>query len=255
VYPIATPGAAAEKSLRSQPVSARILHLTDIHLREAPGDAPDSPDRTLGRVLAAVGDQRFDLAVLTGDLSDDGRLVAQQRLADAVAPLGCPVLATPGNHDDPAHVRTVFGGETTHQVGGWRIVTVDTTIVGRVDGRVDSAGVIAELGPDDGPPTVLALHHPPVNVSSHSDFQLAGAAGLVAALAARTDVRVVLSGHVHEHFHVHIGAVAYLGGPSTWYGLTHHGLGHRRSPAPPGALALTLGDDGSVDWATISPTG
>ncbi len=77
-----------------------------------------------------------------------------------LAPLDAPVIATPGNHDLRENVAAAFGGATSAELDGWRIVLVDTVIPGEIHGAVDIAAVEAVLGPDEGVPTVVVLHHP-----------------------------------------------------------------------------------------------
>jgi 3',5'-cyclic AMP phosphodiesterase CpdA len=76
-------------------VTARILHLSDLHT--GIGEAPDVEART----VALVERERPDLVVASGDLSHRGRRGELERAHAFLASLGPPVLAVPGNHDFP----------------------------------------------------------------------------------------------------------------------------------------------------------
>lgn len=230
--------------------TVRVLQLSDVHLtesgREVAGRDPDTRLRTVLDAYRATG-TRPDLVLLTGDLADDGSAAACRRLREAVGEFSAPVLAVPGNHDSPATVREVFEAETA-EVGGWRVVGVDTSRPGRIDGEIDVEREMRRLDGYDGRPTLLAMHHPPMSRSEHPMFQLRGADGLLAALAERPHVRAVLTGHLHDPFELRGAAgTPVLGCPSTLLGFLHHGADPEvPGGRPTGARLLELGDDGSV---------
>ena len=76
-------------------MSARILHLSDLHT--GIGEAPDVEART----AALVEREQPELVVASGDLSHRGRRDELERAHAFLVALGPPVLAVPGNHDFP----------------------------------------------------------------------------------------------------------------------------------------------------------
>jgi Icc protein len=231
-----------------------VLQLSDTHLAHDepdPGD-PTSPDAGVRRTLAALGERRPDLVLLTGDLSNDGTVTACQRLRAMVEHLGAPILATVGNHDLPGAITEVFGTADTAELGNWRIVVVDTTIPGRDDGQVDVEAFGSRLDAVDPRPTLVALHHPPVSPSTHEMFHLAGATELLDACAARPHVRGIVSGHLHEAFEGSAGDVALVGCPSSWYAIVHEGDTYRLAAEGfVGAHLFELDDDGTLSWERV----
>lgn len=230
----------------------RVVQISDLHLAADRDDGPQSPDVALDATVDAIAGGVVDLVLLTGDVADDGSPAAYRRVASIVERIGAPVLATAGNHDLPDELRNQFGATTRATLGGWRVVTIDTTIPGELHGRIDIGQLLAELGPDGAVPTVLAMHHPPISTSNHPWFQLHGGADLVAFLAARRDVRVVLTGHLHEAFHAVSGGVTYIGCSSSWYSLRHRADEYIRDDGHVGGLAIDLYDDGAFEWRRIA---
>jgi 3',5'-cyclic AMP phosphodiesterase CpdA len=74
-------------------VTARILHLSDLHVGAREDNAVE---RALGALVARV---EPDLVVASGDLTHRGRRDQHRRAHAFLTGLGAPVLAVPGNHD------------------------------------------------------------------------------------------------------------------------------------------------------------
>jgi 3',5'-cyclic-AMP phosphodiesterase len=233
------------------PSTITVAQISDSHLQREPGVGEGSPDEMLHRAIALVAAAKPDVLLLTGDIADDGSAEALERVAQDVKVLGIPVLATAGNHDDPAVVAAVLGAVDEKLIGGWRLCLVDTTIPGKEWGRIDVKALLRRLGPADGPPTLLALHHPPITTSTHPWMRLEGGTELVAALAGRGDVRVVVSGHLHEAFNAVIGDVSYIGCSSSWYSIKHRNKEFLLDHGHVGALLLSLASDGGFTWRRL----
>ncbi|MBI4885011.1 MAG: metallophosphoesterase [Actinobacteria bacterium] len=233
------------------PANVTVVQISDCHLQRESNSGDGSPDEALRRAIELATAAAPDVVLLTGDIADDASTEAYERVAAAVAVLGVPVLAIPGNHDEPAAVAATFGSVADYEIGGWRLCMVDTTIPATIAGSIDVAALLHRLGPIDGPPTVVVLHHPPITTSTHPWFQLDGAQQLVAALNARGDVRVVVSGHLHEAFNVVLGDVSYIGCSSSWYSLKHRNHEYMLDNGHVGALALSLTGDGTFSWRRL----
>lgn len=233
------------------PSTITVAQISDSHLKRDPGTGEGSPDAMLRRAVELVGAAQPDVLLLTGDIADDGSPEAYERVAQAVAPLGVPVLATAGNHDDPAGVARVLGATDELMIGGWRVLLVDTSIPKTEWGRVDLAKLLQRLGSADGPPTLLALHHPPITTSTHPWMRLENGTELVNALTARGDVRVVVSGHLHEAFNAVLGGVSYVGCSSSFYSIKHRQDQFILDNGHVGALTLSLASDGEFTWRRL----
>jgi Icc protein len=233
------------------PSTITVAQITDSHLKREPVAGDKSPDEMLRRAVALVADAQPDVLLLTGDIADDGSSQALERVAQALKGIRVPILATAGNHDDSATVATILGAVDEMSIGGWRLLLADTTIPKTEWGRIDVPDLLRRLGPDIGVPTLLALHHPPISTSTHPWMRLEGGAELATALAARGDVRVVLSGHLHEAFNVVFGGVSYIGCSSSLYSIKHRNKQFILDNGHVGALVLSLADDGDFSWRRL----
>ena len=100
---------------------------------------------------------------------------------------------------------------------------------------------------------VLCLHHPPVSPCCGPDCGLSNGEE-VRDVIQGGPVRIVLSGHVHQHFDTMVDGVRYLGAPSTFRQLRHGGDRHYTdTDEPPAAQLVELRDDGEatrqIIWA------
>ncbi|MFQ3560480.1 metallophosphoesterase [Streptomyces gramineus] len=207
----------------------RILHLSDTHLNRT-----GTPDRRGVDATASLrlmldelsGLTGFDVVVVTGDLADDGAAEAYTTLRALVGRYArdrdIPVLCTTGNHDERAAFAEVLGsghldadgtdraeqvfgaGEraAVSTVGGWRFVTLDSLVPGKVYGRLGASQLewlreVLRTPAEHG--TVLAFHHPPLALDlsvTQPAFGLRDPGDLAAAIRGG-DVRMILNGHYH----------------------------------------------------------
>jgi Icc protein len=164
--------------------------------------------RVLERIAALPTPPRF--ALHTGDLCHDSGVAGYAYLRRALAPLGLPLVATLGNHDDRAAFRQGFlkepDGDERHYYGvhdfdGLRLIALDSLIPGAIAGELGPeqlawlAGVLATPAPGG---TIVALHHPVAlaGFSYLTDGLLCDAADFAATLAGRP-LLGVLAGHCH----------------------------------------------------------
>ena len=233
---------------------ANVLQISDTHLRAGANTPADkNPDASLAASIDAALGIDADLVLLTGDLADDGSVQALERLRDLVSVFSAPVLAVGGNHDILDNVHAVFGAADTAEVGAWRVVAIKSLIPGEVHGAVDVDDLTRRLDALDDRPTVIAIHHPPRSPSSHQWFQLIGAEQMLAAVRERPGIRAVVSGHLHEAFHLHDAGLELCGAPSTYYAIEHRGNEYRADDdGIVGTQLLTLGDDGSFACVPVT---
>jgi len=248
----------------------RLGHLSDTHFT-ASGvlhDIPTAP--ALAAALEALEALPIDALVHTGDIADEGEPEAYAAIRaateDVVGRTGWPVAWAVGNHDLRASLREHLLGlppgdaplDTVQEVRGLRIVALDTSIPGRVEGGLEEGqlewlrSVLAEPA-EHG--TVLALHHPPlpVEVTAMARLHLTGQDRLAAALAG-TDVRAVLGGHLHYATASMLAGVPVFTVPALAYAirLTAPGTGVTGADGGRAVGVLSLYDDGRVGHSLLA---
>ncbi|BDZ46371.1 metallophosphoesterase [Naasia aerilata] len=214
-----------------------LAHLSDTHFLAGGAPLHGSVDTVehLRRALQRLEEAEVavDAIVHTGDIADLGELDAYQRVREIVEPvadrLGCPVIWVAGNHDQRGPLREgLFGAapsteplDSVHDLGGLRVVAIDTSVPGAGHGDLDPEQVewlrevLAQPAPHG---TVLAMHHPPVptTVRVLEPFQFRAVDALAEVLAG-TDVRVILSGHLHYSVNGRVAGVPVSVAPATSY--------------------------------------
>ena len=206
-----------------------IAQVTDIHLGFEPGNPAEYNRQRLDQVLRALidGPNRPDLLLATGDLTEHGDPESYRALAEALAPCPFPVRFAMGNHDDRTaftrhfpHVPREDGfvqyvidlpGRHTRQSGsdemgseGRRIIMLDTLEPGRHGGGfcpARAAWLAARLDEDRETPTLIVMHHPPVEagidwMNTHPEEPWVHR--FAATIANRPNIIAILCGHLHR---------------------------------------------------------
>lgn len=225
-----------------------LLQLSDLHLGGNASEVdPVASVRAAVEAVLALPD-RPDALVVSGDLSDDGSERSYKQVAELLEPLRLTIHALPGNHDDRAAMRRVFGlpgsGDEpinySAELGPLRLVALDSTRPGEDRGELSGetlSWLDAELALEPARPAVLAMHHPPL-VTALPPFDgiclsAAERAGLAAVLERHPQVRRVVCGHVHRTIAAELGGRAVLAIPSI----------HRQALLDFGADGFAFGED------------
>lgn len=191
-----------------------IAQVTDIHLGFDPDNPAEFNRQRLDQVLRALNDgpNRPDLLLATGDLTDQGDADSYRRLAEAFSQCAFPVWLCMGNHDDRANFAAHFP-HIPQQDGfvhyvipleGRRIIVLDTLEPGRHGGAFcerRSQWLTARLDEDDSTPTLIVMHHPPVEVGidwMNTHPEEPWVQRFAAAIAGRSNVQAIVCGHIHR---------------------------------------------------------
>ncbi len=199
-----------------------IAQITDIHLGFDPDNPAEFNRKRLDQVIRALtdGPNRPDLLLATGDLTDRGDADSYKRLANALSACPFPVWLCMGNHDDRAnfalhfpHVPTA-DGFVQYEVklasggasggGARRLLVLDTLDPGRHGGAfcdVRAAWLTARLDEDADTPTLIVMHHPPVEVGidwMNTDPNEAWVARFADTIRGRPNIEALVCGHLHR---------------------------------------------------------
>ena len=207
----------------------RLLQFSDTHLFADPGGTmyERNTRRDFDRVLAYARreDRRPDLAIVTGDLSQDLTSESYRTLRGSLEELEAPVEVLPGNHDDPVRMAEVFRDGPVRfrgaaDAGTWRIVLLDSRVASSNAGFLSQAELdrlARELEAAGSRPVLIALHHHPVPSGSEwmDTMILRNADAFFSLVDGRSNVKAVVWGHIHQEFESARNGVRLWGCPST----------------------------------------
>ena len=205
----------------------RIAQVSDCHLPATPGQTYRGidPRKNLAILMKKVKAFRPDLLLLSGDLSEDGSRASYLDLKKYLTPLGVPLLALPGNHDEAGRLNEYFPGSPVATIsvsehGAWRIIRLNTCVPGRHEGRISEKALEeleAFLNSNENHPFMIALHHQPVETGSPwiDKYPLLEPQQLLRIIDGHASVKAVLWGHIHQAYAAERNGVAMLGGPSS----------------------------------------
>lgn len=195
-----------------------ILHLSDIHYcsrKTADGsfyhDMVSRLPDTLVSLKQAIQDARaklphIDIAVITGDLTDDGSIEDYQAVKAVLEEelKGIPWLALPGNHDDIRMFHAVFDGTDcneplidAHTIDGIAFFRFDNTEHGQENGvcvlqRLEQLDTLLKQAEETK--KVILMHHPLIGIPGVPGMP---EADRLAAILRDNGVCLVLAGHTH----------------------------------------------------------
>ena len=241
----------------------RIVQLSDCHIA---GDSDadyrgQNADRNLRSLLPAIRQWQPDVLLLTGDISEDASAASYGRVAAMMNSLGAPVIALPGNHDDPEVMSRYFPqgpwqGPFNFEKKGWQLLLLDSTRAGKVSGwlskeildRLDSL-----LGQCDAAHALIALHHQPVPVQSAwiDRYALNFKGAFFEVLDQHPAVRAVVWGHIHQDFSLERNGTLLLGAPSSVANSLPNHEKFTPDLAGPACRWLELRSDGKLETGLI----
>ena len=242
----------------------RIAQLTDCHLMASPEHEYRGKDshKSLKILMQSVQEYDPDLLLATGDLSEDSSPTSYEALKTYFNPLGVPVLALPGNHDDPELLAQAFTGSPVKNVkvtehGEWQIIRLDTSLPGTPAGRICAealAGFEQVLSQQPERPRLIALHHQPVPVGSPwiDEHRLLEPESFLNLIDQCAGVRVVVWGHAHQVFSEQRNGIAMLGSPSSASNSLPDVQNFTTSELGPAFRWLELAENGTVETGIIA---
>jgi len=190
-----------------------IAQVTDIHLGFQPDDPAELNRKRFDDVITTLlaMEPRPDLLLATGDLSDQGTIVSYRTMKALCDALPFPVLPALGNHDNRENFCSVFtevvrtDGFVQYAVdaGPLRVIILDTLDEGHHNGSFD-AGRAAWLDAQlfaSSKPTIVVLHHPPIETGSGwmtEDLDAPWVKCLEAVIKRHSHVIRLLTGHLHR---------------------------------------------------------
>jgi Icc protein len=247
--------------------SVRVLQLSDSHLaanRQA-GYRGQNADSNLRNLLPAARAWDPDLVLLTGDVSEDASPASYARAAVMLGTIGAPLLALPGNHDDPAEMSRHFPlgpwqGPFAREAGPWLIVLMDSTVRGGISGSFSQQYLERfdrVLRGSRASFVLVALHHQPVPVDAPwiDRYPLEQPQRFLDFIDRDRRVRCIVWGHIHHDYRAERNGVMLLGAPSAVANSLPKTRSFTLDLEGPAGRWLELGDDGEVRAGVMRPAG
>ena len=239
--------------------AVKVLHITDCHLNE------DRSKDLLGMntydSLIAVLDEikaegiEPDCILVTGDISQDGSVVAYQTMKDELAAFNCPIRWFPGNHDHRQNMSQVVGEsaelEKVLKLGAWQLVLLDSLSPGNVHGELEQSelDVLSSTLNADNAHALVCLHHHPVEIGALwlDRIGLRDPEAFLDIVDENEHVEAVLWGHIHQEFDEQRKGKRMLATPSTCIQFKPKSDEFGLDELAPGYRWLNLYEDGSIE--------
>lgn len=193
-----------------------IAQISDTHILAKSSDRPEAGPRAenLRRTINDIRqlDPAPDIIIHTGDTVQTGAMADYDHLAELLSPLEQPLFLTPGNRDDQANFRAVFGEATQdhrflhYSVEDYpiRLLALDSTEPEQRKGYFCSERqewLDQSLAAAPNRPTMLFMHHPPFDVGprfidGYTDPN--DRAALEAIVRRHPQVQRLVCGHCHR---------------------------------------------------------
>ena len=191
-----------------------IAQVTDIHLGFEPNNPAEFNRQRLDQVIAKLQmiEPQPDLLFLSGDLVDRGDIQSYQNLREIMSTCPFPVWMCLGNHDRRNNFIATFPeipvneGFVQYEVETetLRLLFLDTLEEGRHGGsfcQARSDWLSRQLRAKPDRPTLLVMHHPPVDVGIEwmsTDPTEPWVARFSQAISGHKQIIGIYCGHIHR---------------------------------------------------------
>ncbi len=201
-----------------------IVQLSDLHIKTPGKLAYGKVDTALALKQAAQAvlqlRQTPDAIVITGDLTDFGKVQEYEHLKELLAPLKLPLYLLPGNHDDVQAMQLVFNDHSylqSHhcyyaiQIGPLQLLSINTVVPLQSYGAIGTQQlnwIENQLSHTASQPTIIAMHHPPFKtLIGHMDAVglREGGPELEVIIARNPQVQRIICGHLHRSISTRFG--------------------------------------------------
>jgi Icc protein len=245
--------------------SLRILQVSDCHVSADPGAnyRGQNADLNLRQLLPVIRAWNPDLVLLTGDVSEDASPASYARVAVMLGTVGAPLLALPGNHDDPQVMKQHFPlgpwhGPYGREMENWLLVLLDSTEPGKISGSFSQQALEKldeTLRGSSAEFILVALHHQPVPVNAPwiDRHALENPRLFFNFIDRDSRIRCICWGHVHHDFRTTRKGVVLLGAPSAVANSLPQTRRFALDLAGPSCRWLELKANGTVETGLLRP--
>ena len=212
----------------------RIIHMADLHLTK--DGCPIWETNTMEHFNQSIdiirGMQDIDAIVVTGDISDDGSEWTYQYADRLFSTLGIPTYLCPGNHDSlkvmldeykPSFYQTQ---PSSLKIKGWKLVMLNSVVPAddnpdqnKARGFLsDESLIYVKQELEEGLPTMIALHHPPLEPGGWLNRRLLENREVFNQIInSYPNARLVIYGHIHYFTDSQQGHLRYCSSAAVGY--------------------------------------
>jgi Icc protein len=184
-------------------------------------------------------------------------------VANMLGAIGAPLLALPGNHDDPGVMKNHFpqgpwNGPFVLEDGPWLLVLMDSTVKGSISGSFspeDLDRFDERIRSSSAKFVLVALHHQPVTVNAPwiDRYALENPDRFFQHVDRDPRIKCIAWGHIHHDFRAERNGVRLLGAPSAVANSLPETPRFTLDPAGPACRWLELYEDGRVENGLLRP--
>jgi len=170
-----------------------------------------------------------DLIFLTGDLSQDKTIRSYQHIASALKDINIPIYWIPGNHDNKDNMSKVFSNYPLFQskryldLKNWVFVFLNTQNTGLDSGFLDQDELaflddLINKNKHKKKNIAIVMHHHPIEFNTPLiDSYILENRNVFWSAIKKSNVKVVLCGHVHGDYGFDINNIRIESAPATCF--------------------------------------
>jgi len=242
-----------------------ILQLSDLHILRAPEDKllGINTEHYFHACLeqALAGKQHFDLIMLIGDLAQNPCPESYQRILTRLEACETPCICLPGNHDDYELMQQILNTDRINcrkqvKLDNWQLISLNSRIPEEPGGRLSKEELeFLENCLTENPDyhALIAVHHHFLETKSPwmDTMIIENSRELLAIVSKYPQVKVMITGHIHQVMDVKTATFRVLGSPSTCFQFSPETTEFSVSDTAPGYRLIELYADGRVESEVV----
>lgn len=241
----------------------QILQITDTHLfadseKKLVGImTTHSLESVLAHVQKNIAAKRIvpDCIVLSGDISQDYTPTSYNKILNYFKDFPYPIFGMLGNHDNSvifhkAFRRSIINLDKKIEKNGWLILLLNSHVPFEVGGYLHNNELLfleRELTNSAGKPVLIFVHHHVLPVGAHwlDNINLRNKDSFLGIIDKFTNIKAVVSGHVHQETFTERNNVHFLTTPATCLQFAKDSYNFKLDSVMPGYRTINLYNDGS----------
>jgi 3',5'-cyclic-AMP phosphodiesterase len=199
-----------------------------------------------------------DFIALTGDLSQDYSARSYELVKEAFKDISIPIYTIFGNHDEPQLFQNICPEFTAKNLefNKWQIIFLNSHWKNHTEGLLDDTELTklkTTLAQNNKKHILIFLHHHvlPINSPWLDKLSLKNSNEFLALCDKYKNIKILISGHVHQESLQRRNGVDYITSPATSVQFQRNSKTFALEPLMPGFRYIELHDDGTYKTAVI----